>query len=117
MVGDDRVDNLHGLEGVPEDDGGQLLVPADGECGQFLGSGVDLRDGEVGSLEDGVVTLVVAEVEVILEYSEEVDRAHLLLELGAVEEYYVFAVLGQAGEGTPDAPAAEIGDHGGTEEE
>ena len=48
----------------------------------------------------------------ILEYSEEVDRAHLFLELRAVEEYYVFAVFCQTGEGAPYASAAEVGDHG-----
>ena len=62
MVGDNGVDNLHGLEGVLDDDGGQLLILADGEGGQLLGGGVDLGDGEIGPLEDGVVALVVTQV-------------------------------------------------------
>ena len=48
----------------------------------------------------------------VLEYSEQVDRAHLLLELRAVEEYYVFAVFCQAREGAPYTSAAEVGNHG-----
>ena len=62
MIGDDGVDNLHGLEGVFDDDGGQLLIFADGEGGQLLSGGVDLGDGEIGPLEDGVVALVVTQV-------------------------------------------------------
>ena len=62
MVGDNGVDNLHGLEGVLDDDGGQLLILADGEGGQLLGGGVDLGDGEVGPLENGVIALVVTQV-------------------------------------------------------
>ena len=62
MVGDNGVDNLHGLEGVLDDDGGQLFVLADGEGRQLLSRGVDLGDGEIGPLEDGVVALVVTQV-------------------------------------------------------
>ena len=42
----------------------------------------------------------------VLEYSEQVDCAHLFLELRAVEEYYVFTVLCQTGEGAPYTSAA-----------
>ena len=59
-----------------------------------------------------MVALIVAHVEVVLEYSEKVDCAHLFLELRAVEENDVFAVFSQSGEGAPYASAAEVGDHG-----